>query len=118
MAGAIATGQVADSQAACNKLSQIPLAILARVLHEAGATSIRSAQRPSITWFAHPSSSKRPESTLFLDNVEKVNGDTKSNADLVIIIFTSAPFFMSNLNNTTALYAAMLPVTHNSIFFP
>ena len=103
MAGAIKTGHVAESHTASNKLSQIPLAIFAKVLHEAGAISITSAQRPSITWFAHVSSSKRSESTLFFDNVENVNGDTKSVAAFVIIIFTSAPFFISSLNNTTAL---------------
>src|SRR5687768_3033511 len=93
MAGATTTGQVADNQVANNILSHKPLAILARVLQLKGATTITSAQRPSITWFDQDSLLTSSVMTEFFDNVARVSGDTNSLAAGVITTFTSAPAF-------------------------
>ena len=53
IAGAKNTGHFADKYVAKSKLSAAAVAILARVLAEAGATSITSAQRPRETWLFH-----------------------------------------------------------------
>src|SRR5687768_2563367 len=103
IAGAIITGQVADRYTASNKLSHWALTILAKVLQLAGAITITSAQRPSITWLAHEFSSKSSAYTLFFDNVEKVKGVIKSRAEGVRITFTSAPDLTSSRSNSTAL---------------
>ncbi len=101
-----------------SKLSQSPFAILANVLQLNGAINITSAQRPSITWLAQESFSVRLLCTGFLDNVDKESGVTKSLAAEVITIFTSAPAFIKSRVTTADLYAAMLPLIPNKIFFP
>src|SRR5689334_17751845 len=95
MAGATTTGQVADNQVASNILSHRPLAIFARVLQLNGATTITSAQRPSITWFDHDSLLASSVITVFFDNVDRVRGETKAAAAGVITTFTLAPAFTS-----------------------
>jgi hypothetical protein len=118
IAGATTTGQTDERYTASKRLSHKPLAIFAMVLHEAGAISITSAQRPSDTWLAQVFSSNKSISTLFLERVENVSGETKPVAYEVIITFTSAPDLINNLSKITDLYAAILPVTHNKIFRP
>ena len=58
------------------------------------------------------------ESTGFFETVDKVNGVTKLHASLVAMIFTLAPNLTSCLVNSGVLYAAILPVIPNKMFFP
>lgn len=99
MAGAIITGHVDDKYTDNNILSQIPCAILAKVLQEAGAMSIISAQRPNITWLLHSRSVDHSMTTLFFDKVLKTKGDTNVVAVGVMTTFTSAPALMKSLTN-------------------
>jgi len=117
MAGATNTLQVAERYTAINKLSQSPEAIFASVLQLNGAINITSAHLPSDTWFAHALLLERSIKTGFLESVDNVRGDTNSFAEAVIITFTSAPALINNLTSMAVLYAAILPVMPNSIFF-
>src|SRR5687767_14998432 len=101
-----------------SKLSDLPVAILLRVLQLSGAISITSAHLPSITWLAHAPSSAKSVSTGFLERVDKVRRETKSAAAFVMITLISAPSRTSRRTRIGILYAAMLPVIPISIFFP
>ena len=103
-----------------SRLSAIPEAILPNVDAVAGAITMASAQRPSSTWLCHEPLSllKNSLSTGLPDNVESVSGVMNSFAAGVITTCTSAPSFTNNLTSKAALYAAMLPVTPRTIFFP
>ena len=77
-----------------------------------------SAHLPSNTWFDQALLLERSNKTGFFESVDRVNGETKSFADAVITTFTSAPALINNLTSMAVLYAAILPVMPNNIFFP
>ena len=120
MAGAMNTGAFMERYVVTSRLSAIPEAILPNVDAVAGAITRASAQRPSSTWLCHEPLSllKNSLSTGLPDNVESVSGVMNSFAAGVITTCTSAPSFTNNLTSKAALYAAMLPVTPRTIFFP
>src|SRR5882757_5737972 len=99
MAGATTTGQMADSQVASSRLSQSPVAILARVLQLSGAMTKTSAQRPRSTWLDQVSPEKRSERTGFFERVARDRGVTKSRAAGVWTTFTRAPSLIRSLTS-------------------
>lgn len=98
----------------------MPVENLAMLFAVAGAMTYKSAQSPSSTWLVHSPEFELKNSRLtgFLESVESVSGLIKSVAEGVIITFTCAPSFISDLMSIADLYAAILPVTPIKIFLP
>ncbi len=120
MAGAIRSGQSIAIRADVKASSAMPAAILPMMFAVAGATRARSrpsviSMCPMVAWSLLENSSYR---TGLRESVSKVSRDTNFSALAVIATRTSAPCSVSLLSRSTALYAAILPVTPSRIRFP
>src|SRR5690606_5682389 len=116
MAGATATGAVVARHRVATRSSARPWASLAMVLAVAGATITCCAQRASSRW---PIAASAPAShsevrTGRCDAAWKVWAPTNRCAASVIATCTVAPASRRRRTSSTALYAAIPPVTHNS----
>ena len=120
IAGATKTGAFIERYVVMSRLSATPPAIFPMVEAVAGATTMASAHNPSSTWLFHEPLSlwKKSQRTGRPDNVDSVSGVINSFADGVMTTWTSAPSFTRSLTRSAALYAAMLPLTPKTIFFP
>ena len=125
MAGATITGQVAASAALVRRLSASPWASLARVFALAGATRKASALRTSSRWLAGscsgtacpgnaPRSGSRSHSCTRTGAPVSAANDgapTKRCAAGVWTTRTACPPFVARRTTSSALYAAIPPVT-------
>src|SRR5512146_1116014 len=97
-----------------------PRASRAMVRAVAGARTRRSARWVASMWPMRwlYSSDHMSSNTPWRDSVSNVSGATNLVAASVMTTCTSAPAFVSSRSNSTALYAAMLPVTPSRMRLP
>jgi hypothetical protein len=113
IAGATTTGAEVARQAALTTSPDSPLAIAASQCAVAGATTIASALSPMTMCPIRPSGSRARTSvsTGWRDRAANERGPTKWVAAGVSITATSAPSARRRRSSSTALYAAIEPVT-------
>ena len=120
IAGETSTGQPAAKMVVLSISSAIPCAAFPMKFAEAGAMSITSARCATAICLTSLTSPRSKVSVRqrFLVSVSKVMGLMKQAAFLVIMTSTLACSFTSILARSAILYAAMLPVTPSTTFFP
>lgn len=100
--------------------SAMPFAIFPMVFAVAGATTKTSARFARATCSTSKSKSRSNKSviTRLPDSVSNDSGCTNSVECGVMITMTVAPFFLSELTISHALYAAIQPVTPKTTVLP
>ena len=118
MAGATQTGDFVARYNVLNRSSAKPAANLANVSQLAGATNNKSAQRANSICPIPASASGFSNSvcTGFPDKAWKVKGVIKACAPSVITTRTLKPASFKRRTKMALLYAAIPPVTANTIF--
>ena len=113
IAGATTTGALVARTVAVTASPDSPLAMAASQCAVAGATTIPSTVSATTMWPIRPSGSSASTSvsTAWRDRDANVRGPTNAVAAGVSIATTSAPSARSRRRSSTALYAAMEPVT-------
>src|SRR5689334_7153789 len=96
----------------------MPTASFVMILAVAGAISSSSASSANLIWvgFQPSSSSYKSVMTGCLESVLNARGVMKRKASAVMMTWTSQPCFVSWLVRSAALYAAIEPVTPNTMF--
>ena len=120
MAGAARILLSVASRRVVARSSQMPAAILARMLALAGTTAMRSAERESSMWPISDSSVRLNKSvkTLLPERAWTERGVTKCFAESVRTAVTAPPDFWMRRMSSSALYAAMPPEMMSRIFLP